>query len=387
MMPPGRRTRIVEPQQPDHVLAFAHIGDLHLTDAKQRNFLDVLAIVAQIEIECGKTIDFVVLPGDNADHGLPSQYALAATALKMLSVPVHAIPGDHDMEPGDLKAFYEGLGADPLPKALTMRGVRCLFLDISGPGGGGPDFRVGTDQVSWAGQELRGARERGESSLVFMHSYPDDLKGEGEAEAVNGLIDQHDVALVDMGHTHYNELANDGRTVFAATRSTGQIEEGPVGYSLATLDGGVVSWRFKALDDAFPFVIITSPADHRLMRGTDQAVDGRAEVRALVLGSRQVESAACRVEGGGWVPMARRPGHRAWSASLPVPARRLVTLTVRAVDATGRPGEHTIRLAGPSYVPPARVRNGSDADSVGAWPENGILGTQLGPNRNGGPSS
>ena len=68
-----------------------------------------------------------------------------------------------------------------------------------------------------------------------------------------------DVALVDMGHTHYNELANDGRTIFAATRSTGQIEEGPVGYSVATIDGGVVSWRFKPLDDPFPFVMITAP--------------------------------------------------------------------------------------------------------------------------------
>ena len=32
----------------ERVLTFAHIGDLHLTDAKQRNFKDFLAIVAQI---------------------------------------------------------------------------------------------------------------------------------------------------------------------------------------------------------------------------------------------------------------------------------------------------------------------------------------------------
>jgi hypothetical protein len=40
----------------DRVLAFAHIGDLHLTDAKQRN-TDFLAIVAQIEIEGSATLD------------------------------------------------------------------------------------------------------------------------------------------------------------------------------------------------------------------------------------------------------------------------------------------------------------------------------------------
>ena len=387
MTPPEHESRIIDPTEPDRVLAFAHIGDLHLTDAKQRNFLDFLAIVAQIEIESGKTIDFVVLPGDNADNGRPSQYALAATALKMLSVPVHAIPGDHDMEQGSLEAFYKGLGADPLPKALTVRGVRCLFLDISGPGSGGPDFRAGTDQVSWAEKELNEARERGERSLIFMHSYPDDLKGDRETETFNRLIAAHDVALVDMGHTHYNELANDGHTIFAATRSTGQIDEGPVGYSVATLDSGVVSWRFKALDDAFPFAVITAPADHRLIREQGQAVSGRCQVRALVLGRQAVRSVACQIEDGGWTAMTCAPGTRLWTASLPVPAQKLVTLTVQAVDETGRPGQHTIRAAAPAYVLPARPRNGSDAASVGAWPENGIFGTQLGPNRNGRPSS
>ena len=385
-MTPPEQDNQVPRTAADRVLAFAHIGDLHLTDAKQRNFLDFLAIVAQIEIECGKAIDFVVLPGDNADNGLPSQYALAATALKMLSVPVHAIPGDHDMEQGGLGAFYEGLDADPLPKALTVRGVRCLFLDISGPGSGGPDFRVGGNQVTWVERELEEARARGESSLIVMHSYPDDLKGEGETEVFNRLIEAHDVALVDVGHTHYNELANDGHTIFAATRSTGQIEEGPVGYSVATLDEGVVSWRFKALDDAFPFVVITAPTDHRLMRRASQTVSGSCEVRALVLGRRVIQSVTCRVEDGEWTAMTRDPGERLWTARLVIPSDRLVTITVQATDETGRPGQHTIRAATSGFTPPVRTRNGSDAASVGAWPENGIFGTQLGPNRNGKPS-
>jgi hypothetical protein len=370
----------------DRVLAFIHIGDLHLTDAKQRNFLDLLAITAQIEIECAKVVDFVVLPGDNADNGLPAQYDLAATALKMLSVPVYAIPGDHDMEQGSLDAFYAGLHAHALPMALTVRGHRCLFLDFSGSGKGGPDFRLGTDQMSWLGRELEGARARRETSLLFMHSYPADLKGEDETEALNRLIDAHDVALVDMGHTHYNELANDGRTIFAATRSTGQIEEGPVGYSIATLDGGIVSWRFKALDDPFPFVIITAPADHRLMRGSDYALDGSREVRALVLGARRVQRVACRAEEGDWSSMTCSSDGRLWTGRLSLPADRLATITVQAVDETGRPGQHSIRAATSAYVAPTRSRDGSDAASIGAWPENGVFATQLGPNRNGKPS-
>jgi 3',5'-cyclic-AMP phosphodiesterase len=362
-------------------LAFAHIGDLHITDAKQRNFTDFMSIVAQIEIECAGILDFVALPGDNADNGTPAQYRLIATALKMLSRPVHLVAGDHDMEQGGLDAFYAGLGADRLPKAVTVRGVRCLFLDINGSGGGGQDFRLGADQMRWLERELRGVDDRGATAALFMHSYPADLKGDGEAEAFNKLIDAHNVALVDMGHTHYNELANDGRTVFAATRSTGQIEEGPVGYSIVTIDDGVVGWRFKARDDPFPFVVITSPADHRLMRGPGQALADECEVRAVVFGARPIRSAACR-SNGGWVAMTRDAESNLWTARLGIPAGPLVALTVRAVDESGRPGQHTLTAATQTYDPVVRARDGSDAASVGAWPENGILGTQLGPNRN-----
>lgn len=56
-----------------------------------------------------------------------------------------------------------------------------------------------------------------------------------------------DVRLIDMGHIHYNEIAKDGRTLYSATRSTGQIEEGPVGYSATNIDGDIVSWRFVEL--------------------------------------------------------------------------------------------------------------------------------------------
>jgi hypothetical protein len=45
-----------------------------------------------------------------------------------------------------------------------------------------------------------------------------------------------------MGHTHYDEIAHDGHAIYTATRSTGQIEEGPVGFSVTNLDHGVVSW-------------------------------------------------------------------------------------------------------------------------------------------------
>jgi 3',5'-cyclic AMP phosphodiesterase CpdA len=364
-------------------LIFAHIGDLHITRAQDPNYVDYLAIIAQLETACKDQLDFVILPGDNADQGLPEQYRLVATALKMLSAPVYIIPGDHDREQGSLAAFYEGLAAGPLPKSLLAQGIRCLFLDVIGPGQGGPDFRLGNTQLHWLENEMADAEERKEEMILFMHTYPDDLNDEQEKAALNNLIHKHEVLLVDMGHTHYNELANDGQTIYAATRSTGQIDEGPVGYSLIAADEGVVSWRFKSLQDPFPFVLITSPADYRLIRKKEQRVSREIEVHAVVFGATQIVRVNCTRDQDNWIPMTWQDGR--WTATLNAPSEPLFLLTVEAVDERGRPGRHTITVGTSSYKPPRRTMNGSDADSIGAWPENGILGTQLGPNRNTKP--
>ena len=80
--------------------------------------------------------------------------------------------------------------------------------------------------------------------------------------------------MVDTGHTHYNEVANDGHTIYAATRSTGQVREGPVGFSIINLDNGVVSWKFKPLG-SWRFVMITSPSDKLLLIDRHKSSRGR----------------------------------------------------------------------------------------------------------------
>jgi hypothetical protein len=51
--------------------------------------------------------------------------------------------------------------------------------------------------------------------------------------------------------------------LYTATRSTGQVEEGPVGFSVTNIDSGIVSWRFKPLGE-WLLVMITAPSDERL---------------------------------------------------------------------------------------------------------------------------
>lgn len=386
----------------DDLLVFAHIGDLHLTDPQAENARDYRALIAQLDEADG--LDFVFLPGDNADNGRPEQYALVRAGLDGLRQPVHVITGDHDMEGGSLDAFYAGLGVPRLPYAVTVSGTRCLFLDICGSGSGGPDFRLGPEQLAWFERELAGAEAEGRDCALFMHSYPADLKAEGEGARVADLVHRGPVRLVEMGHTHYNELANDGRTVYAACRSTGQIEEGPVGYAIVALDRGGVAWRFKELARSWPFVLITAPVDRRLAlhdpchdpshascHGPCHGADGRrgegspengTEIRAIVLGSTAITRCEYSLDGGPWQPMQAGEGDRRYRARLngPLGARRIA---VRAQDAEGGTDADAVEPVGPHAPPPASQGIGSDADAVGAWPEKGLIGTQLGPNRNG----
>jgi hypothetical protein len=365
------------------LLSWVHFGDLHITGENERNYQDFLALIEQVNANLTGQIDFAVLPGDNADDGSEEQFSLVKHAIDGLRAPLHILPGDHDRKPGGLDAYYKVLAAERLPKALTVSGCRCLFLDIVSAGSGGPDFRLGADQTEWLEQELSAAERAKERSVVFMHAYPADLRE--NAKQVRDMFARYRVAAVDMGHTHYNELTNDGRTIYAATRSTGQIEEGPVGFSVMAVDRGVVSWRFKPLDTAWPFVLITSPADQRLITNAedrDQVAHGRFDVRALAWSGDGILTCACRIDDGPWLAMSRVSGTSSWQCSCEAPNRDF-DLTVRASDSAGKSDSQTIRVAREGYRAPQRKADGSDADAVGAWHEMGILGTQLGPNRNG----
>ena len=369
-------------RKPDDILIYAHIGDLHLTTETEQNFIDFKAIVSELANDLADVIDFVYVPGNNADNGLPGQYALAGRELARLPMPVHVVTGDHDMEAGSLDNFYRSLDATPLPMAVDAGGVRCLFLDICGAGTGGPDFRIGASQSRWLEDQLKAAT--GTRCAIFMHSYPADLRGHGETAAINAAFEAREVLLVDMGHTHYNELANDGRTIFSATRSTGQIEEGAVGYSIATIDKRVVSWRFKELGAALPTVLITAPADRRLATDPDDrdhCAKGECEVRVSILHARSIVRCDCLIDGGPKQTMARiADGRYTLSASLPDGA---TSITVEAENDLGVVGMETIDIATSRHLEVERAADGSDADAIGAWEERGIFGTQLGPNRNG----
>ncbi len=369
------------------VLSWVHIGDLHVTRGEERNHGDLREAVAQANRHLAGSVDFALLPGDNANEGTVEQYRLIVQATRELKLPLRVLPGDHDFEPRDLAAFHDALGAVAPPLAETIGDTRCLFLDVVSAGAGGADFRLGAIQLRWLEQELETAEQAGLAAVIFMHVYPSELRD--CAACVAALLLRHRVAFVAMGHTHYNELSNDGRTIYAAVRSTGQVEEGPPGFALTVLEDGIASWRFKELARPWPFCLITAPADERLITDPNrQTSRGSLRVRARAWNEAGIAHATCRVADGPPRPMTRIAEQAAmsvWAAEIDAPDGPC-RVEVEVEDGGGSVDRDVVTARVDrtgAWRPPARAPGGSDENAIGIWPEKGIQGGQLGPNKNG----
>lgn len=367
-----------QPQSPDAagVVSWVHFGDLHMRKAGEQNHLDLAEIVNEVNQAFADSVSFVFLPGDVADDGSRSAYAVVRRELDRLTVPWCAIIGDHDVHEKSFANFKEAM-SEQVHYAFTVGDTRFLAMnafDVREP----PSFTVSDEQLRWAEGELQDATQAGQTKVLLLHCYPSDLKVGGN-ELIR-LVRDYDVRLIDMGHTHYNEIANDGRTFYSATRSTGQIEEGPVGYSVTNLDGNVVSWRFVE-SGKLPIAVITSPSDERLLTKSSERPEEILKVRAKFWGEAEPLEANADL-GGNTYAMKRVGDSQVWEADLPTPRDGTHPLKVSFKDAHGKVASDEIRLA----VGQRTERKSEERDqdnALEAWPEHGLLGTQLGPNKNG----
>ena len=367
-------------------ICWVHVGDLHLDEEDGWQSLERLkTIVAQLGEHAGNSIDFVFLPGDNANHGTAAQYAAMTAALAPLTIPWRVIPGDHDFEPGDLAVYEAAVPEANRPNMELIAGHRCLFFDIVSAGAGGPDFRLTMHDRNRIGEELARAEAAGEVPVVFMHAYPGDLAADGDSIA-HAFADGR-VAFVDTGHTHFNELLNDGRVVYGATRSTGQIEEdgGRPRFAVVCVHQRVPSWRFRCLDAAWPHVQVIAPCDLRLItRPADPNQvprPGEVTIVARIIGAPADAEASVSVDGGTGIDLWRIGDDWKATVRIDTPGRHTIEVTCGAasdrIDLLVRDA-HDI----PKRRPPVAL--GQQCHAIGAWPAAGIDGAQLGPNKNGG---
>jgi 3',5'-cyclic-AMP phosphodiesterase len=382
MTSPHIAFRIPEASVKAGIVSWAHFGDLHMTVREEKNFRDFLALVDEVNEAMADSLNFAYLPGDNADHGRSEEYGLVREGLDRLRLPWVAITGDHDVQQRSHANFLRYM----MPEAFYSFEIgRCRFFALDCFAADDPTrFDLSGEQIEWLGRELASARSAKKDCVLFLHCYPSEL-GESSA-ALRRLIRKYGVLLVDMGHTHYNEIAHDGRTLYTATRSTGQVEEGPVGLSITNVDNGTVSWKFKPLGE-WPLVMITAPADARLMADdrAEAAVPGdKLKVRVKGWSTQQIIRGFATLAGES-VAFELGSSGALWEAELDT--TRLppgnYRLSVELTDRAGRTGRDAVHVVVGSGNRRALQDGGEKDHPIGAWAEHGILGTQLGPNKNG----
>jgi 3',5'-cyclic-AMP phosphodiesterase len=359
------------------IVSWVQIGDLHLTTAAEQNFADMRHIAEQLNARFAANLNFVFLPGDHAENGRPEQYELVRSVLDQLRLPWFSTVGDHDVHSRTFDLYCRAM----LPLThYALEVGNCRFIALNTFSDPAPhSFILDELQFAFLEQQLESATSSGMNTVLLMHCYPSDLR-QGY-ERLRELIFHYRPLLVAMGHTHYNEIARDEATVYSTTRSTGQIEEGPVGFSITNIDGGCVSWKFKDLASVEPFVMITSPADWRLTPSAAGKHSDIPPLRIKVWSAQTIRTVNAEFTGQKRVPLEQIPGTNVWqepNTLLDGCAR------VRVIAGTedGQQGIDEIEL---QHIASAQFRfaHRDQDNAIGAWPERGVLGTQLGPNKNG----
>ena len=136
------------------------------------------------------------------------------------------------------------------------------------------------------------------------------------------------------------------------------------------------------------FLIITSPGDERRNpEAAPRTVAKTMSVRAKAWSDRKLLRGYAEI-GGQRIDLEQIAQTAVWQASFDIDRLPdgINLLTARFEDDDGKSAQDTIRVViNPSsgrWKPPSRNPVDNE-NAIGAWPEHGILATQLGPNKNG----
>jgi 3',5'-cyclic-AMP phosphodiesterase len=314
-------------------------GDLHLTEPGLENARAAHQVVDDVNTLIRP--DFVQFIGDNVQDATEQQFQLFDKIRSRLDVPHFALIGDHDIKNDPSADVFRRHVGEPYG-ATILKGYRFVRLNTqeSRPAG------ISAEQIGWFERELDEAGARGERVVIFQHNYPyqiwEDFAGPG-IDDWRRSVQSRRVEAIICGHTHYWQVANDGRNALMAVRSIGDPEGGPAGYAIIYCRGEDLAAAYRSVNDHGPVVLVTHPRDQILATGPRHVVSGPDRVIARVWSSSRVWAVRYRIDLGPWAGLeASDDGH--WRG--PLPSDRLTkgthALEVVAVAADGTEGSQRI---------------------------------------------
>ncbi len=129
--------------------------------------------------------------------------------------------------------------------------------------------------------------------------------------------------------------------------------------------------------------MITSPGDERLITNASERLQGDITVRAKVWSEAETLNVYVRFHGH-TATTQRVAGSKVWQMVVDASAlaEGVYTLAVEAQFAGRQMATDEIRIVVGERAEPQRLRRDQD-NVLEVWPEHGLLGTQLGQNKNG----
>ena len=328
-------------EQPNRPITFVVPGDLHLTERGLDNHRAAVWMVDEVNRQIRP--DFVQFIGDNVQDATDAQFELFGELCRRLTVPWFALVGDHDAQHDPLAGRFHAHVADPVG-SLSLCGFRCIRLNTQEAAPVGLSPR----QVAWLRDEVDAAVAAGERVVLFQHNYPyqiwEDFSGPG-IDDWREIVQTCRIAAVFTGHTHYGQVANDGRNIFVTSRSIGDPEGGPPGYTVAHLEGEDLAVTYRTIEQTGPLLLITHPREKLLATGPRHVICQDDEIRARAWSQFPLRGAEVRIDGGGWFALT---ASASGSFSHPFSGAELSkgdhTLEVRATDGLGQTATQRIEF-------------------------------------------
>lgn len=258
------------PLTTDDRILLAQISDLHIgagvgaadPDHRVERVVSALA-------ELDPAPDAVVVSGDLTQDGDPAQYARARELLAPLRMPVHVLPGNHDIRSALRDALLGGVETGPgdyLQYEARVGGLRLLVCDTIIPGDDGG--RLCGERMTWLDAAL--AADRESPTVVAMHHPPlvtgiaemDEIGVEPDSLArLAAVLDRApNVLRVVAGHVHRAMYSTcGGRPVFSCPSADVAIaldlrpgaelgvRDEPPAYALHLVTGGTLVTHVQPL--------------------------------------------------------------------------------------------------------------------------------------------
>jgi len=211
---------------PDDRILLAQISDLHIGAEPghadpTRRVEQVVSALAALD----PAPDAVVVSGDLAQLGEPAEYARVRDLLAPLAMPVHVLPGNHDIREPLRDALLADVDTGPrdyLQYEARVKGLRLLVCDSIIPAEDGG--RLCSKRMGWLEAAL--AADRKTPTIIAVHHPPlltgieemDEIGFEPESRAqLAALLERApNVLRVIAGHVHRAMYSTcGGRPVFS----------------------------------------------------------------------------------------------------------------------------------------------------------------------------